>query len=470
MADTSGIFRDIFQDWKPPEKDIVGQLSDAYTIWQDYATGKDLSTEEQKAIEAFNKYSGAGGPGMVVSHGTRHFWPGGLKGKFDLSNLGRGEGGALYNRGAYLAQDPRLGSYYRDATSGQMTGAFKTSEGVQPADFIIGPLREDILGILKKGGVDPTSDVAKGFSRDLRDSYLSDVGAKKPLKDFEDLLRWKLDNAGPWTKHGLGIDETMTKDEFIKLLTPLVDKYTPIRNGYLYKLDLPDKEIARFLDLDSMIKSGSQHPDTLAKVNEYIADSISNSSRVGNKYLTQNTSQGPQNINPKDLYQLWEDYKSGNRMTNLLGSNDYWSLIANPRNKGLVTLNPLGAVPGRVGTKPIGNPVSNMPFSAEVRGQSTFDRLFGENDISKPADIRGSSFTGNDFQHWANQVNRSRRMDTSEQLDVFGIKGNKFLDASSRPGNSDYDPRKRKPTRNFVIWNQKLLDSMPILQIRGLWD
>jgi hypothetical protein len=64
MTDTSGIFRDIFQDWKPPEKDIVGKLSDAYTIWQDYAVGKNLPEQDQKAIEAFNKYSGFG-PGML---------------------------------------------------------------------------------------------------------------------------------------------------------------------------------------------------------------------------------------------------------------------------------------------------------------------------------------------------------------------------------------------------------------------
>jgi hypothetical protein len=65
MADTSGIFRDIFQDWKPPEKDIVGKLSDAYSLWQDWAAGKDLPEQDQKAIEAFNKYSGIG-PGIIA--------------------------------------------------------------------------------------------------------------------------------------------------------------------------------------------------------------------------------------------------------------------------------------------------------------------------------------------------------------------------------------------------------------------
>ncbi len=65
MADTSGIFRDIFQDYKPPEKDIIGRLSDAYTIWQDWAAGKDLPEQDQKAIEAFNKYSGFG-PGIIA--------------------------------------------------------------------------------------------------------------------------------------------------------------------------------------------------------------------------------------------------------------------------------------------------------------------------------------------------------------------------------------------------------------------
>jgi len=99
MTDTSGIFRDIFQDYKPPEKDIIGRLSDAYTIWQDWTAGKDLPTQDQKAIESFNKYSNLGGLGITkikdatfpswfdkaISEATRDYYK--WKGRSTLVNM-----------------------------------------------------------------------------------------------------------------------------------------------------------------------------------------------------------------------------------------------------------------------------------------------------------------------------------------------------------------------------------------------
>ncbi len=59
--DNSGLFAEIFKDYKKPPKDVVGKLSDAYASYQDFIAPKnELERNIQGMIEVESCWCGHG--------------------------------------------------------------------------------------------------------------------------------------------------------------------------------------------------------------------------------------------------------------------------------------------------------------------------------------------------------------------------------------------------------------------------
>lgn len=126
---------------------------------------------------------------MIAYHGTPHE----IKGGFDISKVGTGEGAQSYGHGMYFAENPAVATEYRKALSG------RTDFGEQPSDIAFIHAVESF----REHGT-PLNKIP--------------VEMKKAYKSISD------------------------KD--IKLAIQATEK------GNLYKVDIPDKDIPNMLDWD----------------------------------------------------------------------------------------------------------------------------------------------------------------------------------------------------------------------------
>jgi len=193
--------------------------------------------------------------GLTAYHGTPHT----IKGKFDISKVGTGEGAQAYGHGMYFAENPSVAETYKRAGGGLEIKYPKPLEelGINPnvvthsMDFD-NPLNQG-LGRIAKGLRTVTLDYP-------------DVPVNKSLvkEHFDEYIRL-LDDKYP--------KEAAQK----KALQDLVAKegYPEIGfGGNLYKVDIPDADIPNMLDWD---KPFSEQSKTVQKsivsdplFNEYV--------------------------------------------------------------------------------------------------------------------------------------------------------------------------------------------------------
>jgi hypothetical protein len=170
-------------------------------------------------------------PSLIAYHGTPHT----IKGKFDISKVGTGEGAQAYGHGMYFAENPSVAETYKRAGGGLEIKYPKPLEelGINPnvvthsMDFD-NPLNQG-LGRIAKGLRTVTLDYP-------------DVPVNKSLvkEHFDEYIRL-LDDKYP--------KEAAQK----KALQDLVAKegYPEIGfGGNLYKVDIPDEYIPTMMDYD----------------------------------------------------------------------------------------------------------------------------------------------------------------------------------------------------------------------------
>ena len=194
------------------------------------AAGKYAGPELARGLENYMVKSGAVLP-MDVWHGSPHRFPPTAKnplGEFDPMKMGTGEGAQAYGVGAgYLAEAKGVGTEYARA---------------------LGP---------KTAMSDP--------------EY---VAAQARLGKFEDAVsrRYKQDALSPME------DIAFYSEKYPKRVISAADKiqaaeqaaYDKAKKGYLYKVDLPDEQIAKMLDYDKPL---SQQPKSVqAALSKYDAD------------------------------------------------------------------------------------------------------------------------------------------------------------------------------------------------------
>ena len=182
-----------------------------------------LFAAEQKAAQnlaAPNRMNAAtrGQAGAIVWHGSPHKFD-----KFDSSKIGTGEGAQAYGHGLYLAESPDVATRYRD-----------TLTNFRP---------DHIEAKLVEAGISP--EFANTYSRFAAKTK----GGARGLDDFAELMS----KPGPSPY----IEQFRQR---IRAELPAARAAGNSIGGSLYKVDLPDDQIARMLDWDKPL---SQQPEAV---------------------------------------------------------------------------------------------------------------------------------------------------------------------------------------------------------------
>jgi hypothetical protein len=178
---------------------------------------KAAKPEVGQALEEYMFKQGLALPATVY-HGSPHKFE-----KFDSSKIGTGEGAQAYGHGLYLAESPEVAEQYRQALS-----TYKTT----------------------LNGVPLTPDHPQ-FSAAM---HIGAKGYKAALKQAQEAKR-------------LGFITPEFADEEIAKIVALKDaKIKSVKEGSVYKVDLPDEVIAKMLDWDKPLSQ--QHPDVQAALSK----------------------------------------------------------------------------------------------------------------------------------------------------------------------------------------------------------
>jgi hypothetical protein len=197
--------------------------------------------------------------GLTAYHGTPH----NIKGKFDISKVGTGEGAQAYGHGMYFAENPAVAEGYKNALAGK-------------EQDIINNAIERLVYINNKD----TTKIADALR-------LEGFNVEKITPELEASIKKIVQATDPTTNtvSKAGINEYAN-------LSKLVPK-----QGNLYKVDIPDEYIPNMLDWDKPL---SQQPVVMKalrteaeqKVKSRVLDNLENEIRsslppidIGNDYM-----------------------------------------------------------------------------------------------------------------------------------------------------------------------------------------
>jgi hypothetical protein len=162
--------------------------------------------------------------GLTAYHGTPHT----IKGKFDISKVGTGEGAQAYGHGMYFAENPAVATQYRNILS--KPEFTKTAEGVELRGQLPRMLDESYSELVAKNGIQQTNygDVV-------------DVVSQRLDRQMKDALKA---NDMDW----------YSKTADMKIDLARFRENPPPNTGNLYKVDIPDEYIPNMLDWDKPLK------------------------------------------------------------------------------------------------------------------------------------------------------------------------------------------------------------------------
>ena len=174
--------------------------------------------------------------GATAYHGTPHT----IRGKFDISKVGTGEGAQAYGHGMYFAENPAVATQYKNILS--KPEFTKTSEGVELRGQLPRMLDESYSELIAKNGIQQTN-----------------------YGDVTDLVGQRLDRQ---MKDALKANDMdwYNKTADMKLDLARFKENPPPNVGNLYKVDIPDADIPNMLNWDLPL---SQQP---ASVQNWLKD------------------------------------------------------------------------------------------------------------------------------------------------------------------------------------------------------
>jgi hypothetical protein len=229
------------EDWHEydlPEHAIIGDV--------ELAKGGSIHNKQRHDMSQMDEHgysttSPLGALGATAWHGSPHLI--GPEG-FQASKIGTGEGAQAYGHGLYLAEAPKVAESYKYSTS-------KPELSIAGKRYVA-----DAGGTLR----DESGKVLQGVPQHLEDAANALFGSKadKPLgilaEEAESFLQ---------SRRG------MTEARIAKAKDAILQgQVKPEPRGYLYKTDISDEAVARFLDWDKPLSQ--QHPDVQGAVNTYI--------------------------------------------------------------------------------------------------------------------------------------------------------------------------------------------------------
>ena len=146
--------------------------------------------------------------GAIVYHGSPHKFD-----KFDSSKIGTGEGAQAYGHGLYLADSPTVAAGYKETLSARVKDRLTIDGKVIDPDSMLGRAVEDVPRIGIQGALQKIDDNIRfneKYAPDMAEMYRS--------------IRKQVESLDP--------------------------SRVAVKEGQLYKVDLPDEAIARMLDWD----------------------------------------------------------------------------------------------------------------------------------------------------------------------------------------------------------------------------
>jgi hypothetical protein len=166
---------------------------------------------------------------LDVYHGSPHRFPPTATnplGEFDASKIGTGEGAQAYGHGLYLAEQPDVASSYRNVHANRPgnTGPKYTVDGVE--------------------FVPKTADEKQMYA-------IVQMGDQQVISQYANQLK---------NMSGGNSDSARNYADILNRMNSLLEsgsKVTP-SGGSLYKVDLPDKQIAKMLDFDKPLSEQSK--------------------------------------------------------------------------------------------------------------------------------------------------------------------------------------------------------------------
>lgn len=167
--------------------------------------------------------------GKTVWHGSPHTFD-----KFDLSKIGTGEGAQAYGHGLYLADAPETAKMYRDTLSKSDKQFYVKGNRVEPE--MLDAFESNVLN-------------AKGYGRNKQD-YLEELEMNRVSPSAIQQMSKVWDEMG---------------DVTVKEVLP--------ENASLYKVDLPDEQIAKMLDWDKPL---SEQPEVYSAIQKYAQETQGN--------------------------------------------------------------------------------------------------------------------------------------------------------------------------------------------------
>ena len=181
-------------------------------------TGMDRNAVPDLAARKALADAGAaqGMAAATVWHGSPHKFD-----KFDASKIGTGEGAQAYGHGLYLAEAPSVAKSYADTLSQYHIG---TRDGVKSGG--------DFADALVANAGDYPASLSSAI-RSQANKVATDLANGKTAEQVIASMR-----SGPYARMYSGLADA-------------VEKMSPTKaGGSLYKVDLPDDQIAKMLDWD----------------------------------------------------------------------------------------------------------------------------------------------------------------------------------------------------------------------------
>lgn len=204
------------------------------------ATGKALAPKAGEMLENYMVRTGGILP-MDVWHGSPHRFPPTAKnplGEFDASKIGTGEGAQAYGYGHYVAEQPLVAKDYKFMERNWFDTDVATYQG-KPIQYWYDKAMSD------QNLAHRTKNPKLGKDANARLAYWESV----MLHEHPESVLTKM------TDKDFGWPEATNYAKSVKL-----DKFQGIAEpGSLYKVDLPDEQIAKMLDWDKPLSQ--QHPD-----------------------------------------------------------------------------------------------------------------------------------------------------------------------------------------------------------------
>ena len=188
---------------------------------------------------------------LDVYHGTPHRFPPTATnplGEFDASKIGTGEGAQAYGHGLYFAENPKVADEY----AGKLSKPF--------VEFASG-LPENIY---EKAILEKLNSIAGTTQLEARGTSV-----RSAFNEFMNPRMWKYDPRNPKANSYNGTVSLEGKEletaMAYKKAAERLGSPTVYDTGSLYKVDLPDEQIAKMLDFDKPLKDQTPEIQALAK-------------------------------------------------------------------------------------------------------------------------------------------------------------------------------------------------------------